>query len=359
MNLGDIMVKVSVIVPVFNSEKYLSSCLNSLVNQSLEEIEIIAIDDCSTDNSLDILKAYEIRYPGKIKVLSNDKNYGQGYSRNIGILYASGEYIGFVDSDDYVHYHMFEDMYNGAYQNDLPEVVTTGILFAKDNSYSDKDLSYMSRRNGIVIDTLQNPSEIISQSPSCCNKIFRRDTLKDMEFLESRMWEDVAFTYTELFNSNRIFSFNNSDYFYRKRMDSGVSAKGFVVNSDLLDCFAVADELEKRTRKSGRFEVFSNEIKFIQIAFCLQRAAEVLKWNIPSDVKDKLCFYICKLVNEKYGDFKNIDLGLLSSKIGIQTIDVLKSLDTYDGEVESYEDSIRQELKLLFSVQINNNQRSK
>ena len=94
--------KVSIIVPVYNSERYLSDCLNSLVNQTLSEIEIIAIDDASTDHSLEILIDYAAKYPRKVKVYKNDQNKGQGASRNIGLSIANGEYVGFLDSDDYV-----------------------------------------------------------------------------------------------------------------------------------------------------------------------------------------------------------------------------------------------------------------
>lgn len=80
-----IILKVSVIVPVYNSEKYLRTCLESLVNQTLSEIEIIAIDDCSKDQSLEILREYERKYPTKIKVLQNEKNLGQSATRNKGI----------------------------------------------------------------------------------------------------------------------------------------------------------------------------------------------------------------------------------------------------------------------------------
>ena len=95
------MIKVSVIIPVFNVEKYLEECLESILAQTLKEIEIICVNDGSVDNSLSILKEYEKKYP-QIKVLKNKTNMGQGYTRNIGIKEASGLYIGFVDSDDYV-----------------------------------------------------------------------------------------------------------------------------------------------------------------------------------------------------------------------------------------------------------------
>ena len=106
------MYKLSIIVPVFNSGAYLKDCLDSLVSESLKDIEIICIDDASTDESLDILNGYAKKYP-QIKVFPNKINMGQGYTRNIGIK-ASGTYVGFVDSDDYVSKTMYENMFNAA-----------------------------------------------------------------------------------------------------------------------------------------------------------------------------------------------------------------------------------------------------
>ena len=107
------MIKVSVIVPVWNVEKYLEKCLDSLVNQTLKEIEIIVVNDESPDNSQKIIDKYVKKYPKKIKALSQ-KNGGQGSARNHGLKYATGEYIGYVDSDDYIEKNMYELMYNKA-----------------------------------------------------------------------------------------------------------------------------------------------------------------------------------------------------------------------------------------------------
>lgn len=107
------MVKVSIIVPVYNVEKYLKKCLNSLVNQTLDDIEIIVVNDESPDNSQRIIDEFEKKYPSKIKTITK-KNGGQGSARNEGLKVATGEYIGYVDSDDYISNTMFEKMYNTA-----------------------------------------------------------------------------------------------------------------------------------------------------------------------------------------------------------------------------------------------------
>ena len=104
------MIKVSVVVPVYNTSKYLRRCLDSLVNQTLKNIEIIIVNDKSTDNSKDIIKEYENKYQN-IKVIHNKINKGIGYNRNLGIEIASGKYIAFVDSDDYIDLNLYEKMY--------------------------------------------------------------------------------------------------------------------------------------------------------------------------------------------------------------------------------------------------------
>ena len=107
------MAKVSIIVPVYNVEKYIEKCLNSLVNQTLEDIEIILVNDGSTDKSQTIIEQYQKKYPDVIKAYST-KNGGAAKARNYALEHVTGEYIGFVDSDDYISEEMYEKLYNQA-----------------------------------------------------------------------------------------------------------------------------------------------------------------------------------------------------------------------------------------------------
>lgn len=109
--------KVSIIVPIYNSETYLEECLDSIINQTLKEIEIICVNDGSTDNSLDILNRYASN-DDRITII-NKQNTGYGNSMNVGIDHAKGEYIGIVESDDYIKPHMYETLYNKAIEHDL------------------------------------------------------------------------------------------------------------------------------------------------------------------------------------------------------------------------------------------------
>ena len=126
------MSKVSIIVPVYNVEKYIKRCLDSLINQTLKDIEIICINDCSPDNSLSILYGYADR-DKRVKIIDFEKNQGVAIARNAGLEIAKGEYIGFVDPDDWVDLDFYSTLYNTAIQNDL-DVVKGGIKLEKDKS---------------------------------------------------------------------------------------------------------------------------------------------------------------------------------------------------------------------------------
>ena len=112
------MPKVSIIIPVYNVERYLRECLDSVVGQTMTDIEMICIEDCSTDHSWEILQEYVQREPRMI-LLRNERNSGLSYTRNRGIAVARGEYILFVDSDDYIVNDAAEKMYRIAKENDL------------------------------------------------------------------------------------------------------------------------------------------------------------------------------------------------------------------------------------------------
>ena len=124
------MIKVSVIVPVYNTEKYLRRCLDSLVNQTLREIEIIIVNDASPDNSIEIMREYERKYKNKVVVIDLKVNVKQGGARNEGINIAKGEYIGFVDSDDWVDKEMYKELYNKAKENNA-DIVDSDYILSK------------------------------------------------------------------------------------------------------------------------------------------------------------------------------------------------------------------------------------
>jgi Glycosyltransferases involved in cell wall biogenesis len=128
------MQKVSVIIPVFNAEKYVLNCVDSLLNQSLKEMEFVFVDDCSSDNSIEVIKNY-IKGNGREEnfiFLKTEKNSGPGVARNVGILESSGRYIAFMDCDDTVEATMYEELYKEA-EESFADICNCNAKYIKNN----------------------------------------------------------------------------------------------------------------------------------------------------------------------------------------------------------------------------------
>lgn len=195
--------KISIIVPAYNSEKTIGRCIESLVNQSLKDLEIILIDDNSTDSTYKIMKKYQQLYPSRIALLSVEKSkntYGPGNARNAGIKKATGTYIGFVDSDDWVDSSLF----NVVYQNAVNENADIAIFGVKDEyanslcshiryTYEYNTISHIYALN--MLCRLNNNDRYIS--PMVCQKIYRSDFLKQQHicFESNSYYEDDQFTF--------------------------------------------------------------------------------------------------------------------------------------------------------------------
>ena len=182
------MIKVSVIVPVYNVEKYLAKCLDTLVNQTLKEIEIIVVNDGSPDNSKAIIDKYAKKYKN-IKAYDKE-NGGLSDARNFGLKKATGKYIAFVDSDDYVEEDMYEKMYNKAISGNFDMVVCDLNYLYED---SDKVVrAYSNIKN----DTTNIKEAMINIYPAAWNKIYKKELFKTgIEFKKGVWFEDVEFIY--------------------------------------------------------------------------------------------------------------------------------------------------------------------
>ena len=184
--------KVSIIVPVYNVEIYLRKCLDSLVNQTLEDIEIIVVNDGTKDNSQSIIDEYAAKHPDKIKAYIKE-NGGLSDARNFGIKRATGDYIGFVDSDDYVETTMFEKLYNKAISNNL-DIVMCGVkLVYEDTNVPDREI------NMSVLQDITSKEDLKSSAtyiyPVVWNKLVKRDLIINeenfIEFKKGIWFEDV------------------------------------------------------------------------------------------------------------------------------------------------------------------------
>ena len=220
---------VSIIVPVYNVEDYIDKCLSSLVNQTLENIEIIVVNDGSPDNSQKIIDKYVKKYPKKVKCYVKE-NGGQGSARNFGLTKAKGEYIGYVDSDDYVEEDMFEKMYQKAIRNKL-DIVICGSYNVYENGKRDIELN-----REIFKDKKKNS---FFGRMAVWNKIYKRELLVDSNIsFRSKLWyEDLDFTLQVLTSAKKVGYINKPFYNYLIREGSTMNNSKVDRNLEILLAF--------------------------------------------------------------------------------------------------------------------------
>ena len=277
------MVKVSIIVPVYNTEKFLEKCLRSLVSQTLKEIEIICVDDGSVDNSLNIIKKFA-KEDSRIKVIEQE-NKKQGAARNNGTKIAKGEYIGFVDSDDWVDIDYYEKMYIAAKKYDSDIALATNIRIG--NGKTKKRVNI--EKEEFYTD-LQSKFDVCNQWKNPCptNKIYRLSMLKEnnVTWPEGCYCEDKLFTVQAVYWANGVVTVPNVNYYYYRNPKSTVNLAS---SSHVKKCTedknaskkAVLDFLRKKNAplRDGEFweVLFEKRIFGIQV-FSLQKSLRLKRF---------------------------------------------------------------------------------
>ena len=214
------MNKLSVIIPVYNVEKYLAECLDSVLNQTLKDIEVICVNDGSTDNSLQILEEYA-KKDNRIKIV-NKENGGLSSARNAGMNAATGEYFVFIDSDDLLD----KDAYEKAMAHiDDADLVHFGIKVFGDSNYAQRcgdDNYYKIKYEGI---TKLNKKVILNSDVSACNKIFKKSIIEqnNIIFPDGLNYEDAEFYFKYVSCSKTAYYLNNYFYHYRRSGESIMS----------------------------------------------------------------------------------------------------------------------------------------
>lgn len=241
------MKKISIIVPVYNVEKYVEKCIQSLINQSYKNIEIILVDDGSNDRSNKILDEYA-KVDSRILTI-HQKNKGVSAARNAGLKVATGEYVGFVDPDDYVDYQMYETMLKKIELN-MSDLAVCG--FSKVTELSDKEEIFE------IKDELLSPKKCVEDlfdfrggyaiKPSVWNKLFRRDKIGDLKFDENiGISEDLKFVVQYILKCNSIVYVKQAFYKNLQRDGSITRSKGKaaqIIKTVEIDNF-VYDEIKK------------------------------------------------------------------------------------------------------------------
>lgn len=279
------MAKASVIIPVYNVEKYLPQCLESVVNQTLQDIEIICVNDGSTDGSLKVLEDYAQK-DSRIRIINQD-NQGQGVARNNALKIAEGEYIAFVDSDDWLETDALEKLYEFAKTCNAEAVVFDFVEF-DEKSGKEKFESFGEKiKKRYHYDLTEKGSFnwrdlkkhcLINLTDAAWHKIYSREFLikNDIKFGVERNKEDYIFSLNVLFNAEKIHYFNEYLYTYRLRKGSQV----YRVSSERIDILDSIKQTQELLNKLGLLQELSQEFSEYKI----QEIADTYKY-IPEDFR--------------------------------------------------------------------------
>lgn len=306
--------KFSIIIPVYNVEKFLQECLDSIVAQTLKDFEVICINDGSTDNSLAILNEYAER-DSRFKVISQT-NQGQGVARNNGIDLANGEYIIFVDPDDFIEPNALEIIYDTFKQTDIDIVQFDYATCRENGKYSGtrafkkrmkKEFGYVIKNNQIF--SWQEIKKKNLQGMSLCvwDKAYKTDLIKryNVKLAPNKHGEEHIFSISANLLADKILYLNKTLYHYRTRLGSAVNIAfddNFCIfeNIELLKNFLIANNFYDEYADS-----FNNYV------------VEVLSWhylNIPAESIEKYCSRCADILSkEGYEDFLNRNKGNFSA----------------------------------------------
>lgn len=280
------MVKVSVIVPIYNSEKYLKRCIDSLVSQTLTEMEFILINDGSTDGSDSIINSYS---DSRIKYFKRS-NHGIGATRNFGIEHSSGEFIGFLDSDDYVEPDMFEKLYNKCVYDNLDIAICD---FYKESS----DVEEVVFNDFGITDLNSNPNLLMDINLAPWNKLYRKEICSDVLYPVGVKYEDTTWVAKVMSKAFRIGKLNECLYHYIVHNGSETT----VVDNRVYDIFKITDIL---LSDLGSNEYLKDSVNDLVI-YLITKYTVSQRYLKSKKERDKFIDYAFIYLNKNIPDFKN------------------------------------------------------
>lgn len=246
--------EISVIIPTYNVEEYIEESLNSIINQTFKDIEIICINDGSQDNTLNILKEYETK-DSRIKVI-NQENNGPSSARNKGLEAAKGEYILFLDSDDFIDSNALTELYDIAKEKN-----TDLIIFKSKNFINDPNEPFEEQYNEMEQIPARFKNELFSFEDlledfsridvTVSTKFFKHDLIKNVRFDEDVIFEDNLFTMDYIFRANRIYFYDKVLHHRRLRPNSIITDKN---NRKHVDGITVNNRMVEKVKQAGYYD---------------------------------------------------------------------------------------------------------
>ncbi len=335
------MKKISIIIPCYNVEKYIDRCVRSLVNQTIgiDSLELIFVDDASLDGTVSRLRRWEKRFPNSVLLVECEKNGRQGTARNIGLTYASAEYIGYMDADDWAEEEMYQKLYECMVQNDVDVV---SCLFGRDTG--DGTFTEISRYGGTANKKICIRSEQDRENYLQCGlpggvytRLYQKKFLLDngLVFPENLAYEDNYFGMMLSFSITSYYVMDEPLYHYFYNLESTVTSKNTSHYLDRIKIeMMILEELEKRgLLKKYREKILNRFLKMYYINTLH------LIFTRLDELPLKLLEQMRQTVLEKYPEWKETKyyLSLSSMEKGfLQTLEVDMTEEKWRALKENY-----------------------
>lgn len=293
------MTKVSIVVPVYNTEKYLRRCLDSLVFQTLKDIEIIVINDCSLDGSKQILDEYQMKY-SSVRVIHNKTNMGIGYNRNLGISLSTGEFVVFIDSDDWIDVTMCEKMYNKAVSDNLDLVLCNfHKMVEKEYGGPAEDVP------DFIIPYFENtsleksPELLLNVNLAPWNKLYKKDLIKNIRFPLKLKYEDALFVVKAMAKASNIGVVTEKLNYYIIRPQSQTT----VMDKRVFDIIEITKNIVEELKQQPYYD----DIKYYVEAWAVRnlfRYTIQQKYQKDKLVKNNFIDVVFNYLNENFPNWR-------------------------------------------------------
>ena len=300
-------------MPVYNTEKYLKEAIDSVLNQSFKDFELICINDGSTDNSPEILENYR-KKDKRIKII-NQKNKGLGAARNKGLKNSNGEFIFFIDSDDYIAENALENLYKNAILNDSDMVLYKMARFNGDNIWYNAPIFDFDEINpkidfsNYTFNYKEIKSHVLNKSFSACIKLYKKEFLDkydDFYFDTGLIFEDVPFHVKVMLRSKKISYVPEYLYYYRQNPNSIINT-----NKNREDIYKIIDIVKEFLKENNYYSEFKYEFDYFKVLQILQYILEANTEEYFNKAKDEFSNMDLSdndLIYPRYIDLVNIVL---------------------------------------------------
>lgn len=339
------LVEVSIIVPVYNVEEYLEECMDSLCNQTFEDIEIICINDGSSDNSLEILEKYA-ENDDRISIYSQE-NKGLSASRNVGMKKVNGKYVYFMDSDDVLELNAMEVLHDLAEEKALDLIIFKMINFYDgtgerfESEYY--NMEFLKESVGEDVFSYDDVKEdIVKIVANAQSKLYKADLIRDMEFKEGCIFEDNPFLIEVILKAERIYFLNEFLYLKRVRKDSITSSN----DERFVDIIPIANTIIDLTKKYGRYDELKHAVinkKIRRIFIRYDQIDEQYKQYFFERIKEDF-----NLRKDEYEDVLNENSSLLMKRFSrsmecetAKEFDMVKEITDMTKEMDSLNNTNR------------------